>query len=132
MSLSRYEVGAAIAVSDMARANEFYEGKLGLSEGTDSGDGGRTYQCGGTTTIHVYPSPDNAGKSQATLAGWQVDHLEAVVDELTSRGVTFERYESPFETDEKGIATFEDGMVAFFKDPDGNTLSINAGVESSD
>jgi catechol 2,3-dioxygenase-like lactoylglutathione lyase family enzyme len=95
ISLSSYEVMAAVAVSDTDRAKEFYEGKLGLSEGTDSSDGGRTYRCGGGTAIHVYPSPENAGKSMATLAGWEVDDLEAVVDELTSRGVTFEQYDQP-------------------------------------
>jgi catechol 2,3-dioxygenase-like lactoylglutathione lyase family enzyme len=127
ISLSDYEVGAGVAVSDMDRAREFYEGKLGLSGGEGSSDGGTTYRCGGNTAIHVYPSPDNAGRSPATLAGWEVDDLDAVVDELTSRGVAFEQYDQPpIVTDEKGIATFEDGRVAYFKDPDGNTLSLGS------
>jgi catechol 2,3-dioxygenase-like lactoylglutathione lyase family enzyme len=127
VSLSDYEVGSVIAVSDMSRAKEFYEGKLGLAGGTDSADGGRTYQCRGGTSLHVYPSPTNAGKSGATLAGWQVDDIEAVVTELGSNGVTFERYdEPPLVTDDRGIATFPDGKVAFFKDPDGNILSVGA------
>jgi catechol 2,3-dioxygenase-like lactoylglutathione lyase family enzyme len=126
MKLSDYEVGVAVAVSDMDQAKEFYEGKLGLSGGQDSSDGGRTYRCAGRTALHVYPSP-HAGKSMATLAGWEVDDLEATVDELASRGVTFEQYDQPpIETDEKGIATFEDGAVAYFKDPDGNILSVGA------
>jgi hypothetical protein len=76
--------------------------------------------------FHVYLSPEHAGKSTATLASWGVDDVEGVVDELTSRGVAFERYdEGPIITDEKGIATFEGGAkVAYFRDPDGNTLSI--------
>ena len=57
IGLSSYEVTAAIAVSDMDWAREFYEGKLGLSDGKESSDGGRTYQCGGRTAIHVYPRP---------------------------------------------------------------------------
>jgi catechol 2,3-dioxygenase-like lactoylglutathione lyase family enzyme len=127
VNLSSYEVGAGVAVSDMDRAREFYEGKLGLSDGEESSDGGRTYRCAGRTSIHVYPSPDNAGKSMATLAGWEVDDLEAVVAELSSRGVTFEHYDLPgLKTDERGIATFPDGMVAYFRDPDGNTLSVGA------
>jgi hypothetical protein len=62
-------------------------------------------------------------KSTATLAGWGVDDVEAVVDELTSRDVAFERYdEGPIVTDERGIAAFEGGAkVAYFRDPDGNT-----------
>jgi catechol 2,3-dioxygenase-like lactoylglutathione lyase family enzyme len=127
MDLSSYEVGAGIAVSDMDRAREFYEGKLGLSGGEESSDGGRTYRCAGRTAIHVYPSPGNAGKTEATLAGWEVDDLEAVVGELTSRGVSFEQYDQPpIVTDEKGIASFPDGRVAYFKDPDGNTLSVGS------
>ena len=125
MSLSQYKVAAAIVVSDMDRAKEFYEGKLGLLPDTESDDN-RAYRCGEGTVIHVYSSPDHAGKSTATLAGWYVDDVGRIVDELTSRGVTFERYdEGPLRTDEKGIATFDRGAkVAYFRDPDGNTLSI--------
>lgn len=47
------------------------------------------------------------------------------MDERTARGVTFEQYDQPpIVTDERGIATFDDGKVAYFKDPDGNILSI--------
>jgi catechol 2,3-dioxygenase-like lactoylglutathione lyase family enzyme len=125
MGLSRYKVAAAVAVSDMARAREFYEGRLGLSVGIDSGNNVQ-YRCAEGTVMHVYLSPKHAGKSTATLAGWGVDNIEEVVDELTSRGVTFEHYdEGPIITNERGIATFEgDAKVAYFSDPDGNTLSI--------
>ncbi|MGH3385903.1 MAG: VOC family protein [Nocardioidaceae bacterium] len=123
--LSQYRVGAAIAVSDMHRAKEFYEGRLGLSGGTDSSDGGRTYTCGGDTTVHVFPSPQNVGWSTATQLGWEVDDVERVVDALTAKGVAFEQYDQPpVVTDAKGIAAFPDGKVAYFKDPDGNILSI--------
>ena len=125
MGLGEYRVAAAVAVSDMDRARAFYEGKLGLSVGTDSGDN-VAYRCGEGTVIHVYLSPDHAGKATATLAGWYVDDVESIVDELVFNGVAFERYdEVPITTDERGIATFDGGAkVAYFKDPDGNTLSI--------
>src|SRR5215211_1317472 len=125
MGLSRYRVGAGVAVSDMDRARGFYEGRLGRSVGIDSGDNVQ-YRCAEGTVFHVYLSPEHAGKSTATLVGWDVDDVERVVDELASNGVTFERYnEGPIITDEKGIATFEGGAkVAYFRDPDGNTLSI--------
>jgi catechol 2,3-dioxygenase-like lactoylglutathione lyase family enzyme len=114
-----------LAVSDMDRAREFYEGKLGLSVGIDSGDN-VAYRCAEGSVLHVYLSPEHAGKSRATLASWYVDDVEGVVDELTSKGVAFEHYDvGPIITDEKGIATFEGGAeVAYFSDPDGNTLSI--------
>jgi len=125
VGLSRYKVGAGLAVSDMNKAREFYEGKLGLSVSIDSGDNVQ-YRCAEGSVMHVYLSPEHAGKSTATLASWGVDDVERVVDELNTRGVTFERYdEGPIITDEKGIATFEGGAkVAYFRDPDGNTLSI--------
>lgn len=124
MNLSDSRVEPTIAVSDMAMAREFYEGKLGLSGGDDQPDGGHTYPCGDGTRIHVYPSPGNAGKSGATLAGWLVDDVETTVDELTANGVTFEQFGEPFNTDEKGIAKLGDIAIAWLKDPDGNTLAI--------
>lgn len=125
MGLGGYRVVASLAVSDMDEARAFYEGKLGLIVGIDSGDN-VAYRCGEGTSIHVYLSPDSAGKSMATLVGWYVDDAERVVDELVTTGVSFEHYdEGPIVTDDKGIATFEGGAkVAYFKDPDGNTLSV--------
>jgi catechol 2,3-dioxygenase-like lactoylglutathione lyase family enzyme len=122
MSLNSSKVGPAIAVSDMAKAKEFYEGKLGLSNGQEQSDGGTTYPCGEGSEIHVYPS-QNAGKSDATLAAFQVDDIESEVDELTQNGVSFERYEG-FDQDEKGIATMGPDKVAWLRDPDGNTLGV--------
>ena len=122
VNLADFPVGPAIAVSDMARAREFYEGKLGLS-GAEAGDGGRDYQCGEGTGIHVFPSPAFTGPTGATMLGWAVDDLEATVDELTARGVAFEHYdEGDFKTDAKGIMG---GAVAWMADPDGNLISLN-------
>jgi catechol 2,3-dioxygenase-like lactoylglutathione lyase family enzyme len=126
MGLADSRVDSSIAVSDMETAKEFYEGTLGLSGGVDQGDGGRTYTCGEGTKIHIYPS-DNAGKSGATLAFWTVAAVEGTVDELTGKGVTFEQYGEPFNTDEKGIATFDGLQAAWFKDPDGNVLAVGNG-----
>lgn len=124
MSLSSCRVGATIAVSDMDRAREFYEGRLGLSPGGMDQSDGVVYECGGDTSLLVYASPDHAGKATATLATWEVPDLERVVDELASRGVTFEQYDEPMKTDEKGICTIDDGKVAWFKDPEGNTIAV--------
>jgi catechol 2,3-dioxygenase-like lactoylglutathione lyase family enzyme len=125
MALSRYPVGAVVPVSDINLATGFYEDKLGLTAPGEDPDGGRTYQCGGETTLHVFPSPDDAGRSHTTVAGWYVDDLEAVVDELAGNGVSFERYDQPpVATDEKGIAVLGSTRAAWFKDPDGNTLGL--------
>jgi catechol 2,3-dioxygenase-like lactoylglutathione lyase family enzyme len=128
MTLSEYRVGAAIAVSDIDRARAFYEGKLGLAPATDHEPADNvTYRCGGDSVIHVFLSPF-AGTAKSTMAGWDVPDIEAVVDELTSRGVPFEHYsEGPILTDERGIADFGGGnRVAYFTDPDGNILSLGS------
>jgi catechol 2,3-dioxygenase-like lactoylglutathione lyase family enzyme len=124
MRLSDYPVGAAVAVTDITRAREFYEQKLGLEVGTDSGENIR-YVCAGETAIVVFSTP-HAGGSTATQAGWGVDDLDPVVDELASNGVEFDQiHEGPVQTNDKGIASFEGGgRVAFFRDPDGNVLSL--------
>lgn len=125
MSLVDSKVGAAIAVTDMERAVQFYESQLGLrSSGDDEADGGRTYACGGGSTLHVFPSP-TARASGATVAGFVVDDVEDTVDDLIAHGVTCEHYnEGPFATDEKGVAHMGDYVGAWIKDPDGNVLAI--------
>ncbi len=127
MALSDGKVEAVVAVSDMAKAKEFYEGKLGLSGREEVGDGGTTYECGEGSMIHVYPSPGNAGGSGATLAAWVVGDLEGTVDELAGKGVTFEQYDEPLKTNDKGIADTGDARIAWFKDPDGNILAVGNG-----
>lgn len=125
MGLSDARVGPAIPVSDMGRAKEFYERKLGLSGGADTGDGGHDYPCAGGTRLHVYPSPQGTGKSPSTIAGFEVDSIDPIVDELAANGVEFESYGEPLNTDERGIATFEgEGRGAWFKDQDGNVLGL--------
>jgi catechol 2,3-dioxygenase-like lactoylglutathione lyase family enzyme len=117
-------VTPTVAVSDIGRAREFYEGTLGLSDGVEEADGGVRYPCG-STAIHIYPSAENAGKSPATLAAFQVDDVERAVDELIAAGITFEQYDmDPIKTDEKGIAHLGDSAGAWFKDPDGNIFAI--------
>jgi catechol 2,3-dioxygenase-like lactoylglutathione lyase family enzyme len=125
MSLSSHRVRPSIAVSDIARAGEFYEGKLGLSPGAEQSDESRIYPCGAGTSLHVYESPTHASRGTATVATWYVADLESLVDELSSRGVAFERYDDPtLKTDEKGIYEFGGGRVAWFRDPDGNTFAV--------
>jgi catechol 2,3-dioxygenase-like lactoylglutathione lyase family enzyme len=125
LNFSKYEVGAGIPVTDMKRARAFYEGILGLEPGDVSSDQGVSYRCGGNTALHVYPS-SGAGKATHTQAGWDVDGIDGVVDALIAQGITFEQYnQPPIVTDARGIAHFPDGKVAYFKDPDGNIMSLN-------
>ena len=133
MSLSAHEVRPSIAVSDMSRATEFYEGTLGLRAGPEQPDESRVYPCGGGTALHVYVSPAPSVKGTATVATWYVADLERVVDELGANGVTFERYDDPaLRADAKGIHELDDGRVAWFSDPDGNTFAIEEQGKSSE
>ena len=112
-------------ICDELVENSAMKGKLGLTGWTGLEDN-RAYECGEGTVLHVYLSPDHAGGTTATLASWYVEDIESLVDDLTSRSVVFEKYDQPpILTDDRGIATFEGGAkVAYFKDPDGNTLSL--------
>jgi catechol 2,3-dioxygenase-like lactoylglutathione lyase family enzyme len=125
MGLSDCVVRASIAVSDITRAADFYERKLGLAAGEEQSDESRVYPCGGSSSLHVYESPTQGGPGTATVATWYVGDLDSVVGELAATGVTFERYDDPaLAADEKGIHELEDGRVAWFRDPDGNTFAI--------
>ncbi len=129
MAMSNCEVGVVLATADIRAARDFYEGKLGLvPDGEPSEDAMAPirYPCGGGTALNVYLSPEHAGNSTATLAGWTVDDVEAVVDELSARGVEFERYDQgELKTNEKGIVEGEGFKGAFMRDPDGNTHALN-------
>jgi catechol 2,3-dioxygenase-like lactoylglutathione lyase family enzyme len=130
MPLSDFQMRPSIAVSDIQRAVEFYEGKLGL-QAVWSGpsakitDGSRVYGSGGGPALNVYQSV-TAGTSSATMATWYVDDLDQVVDELAAAGVELARYDE-FEHDAKGITPRAGGgRIAWFQDPDGNTFAIEA------
>ncbi|MWA05618.1 VOC family protein [Actinomadura sp. LD22] len=130
MPLSAHQVRTSIAVSDMERAVDFYEGKLGLralwsGPSARIAGGSRVYASGGGPALNVYQSA-TAGKTDATLATWYVDDIDRIVAELASSGVEFVRYDQ-FEHDARGITPRAGGgRIAWFQDPDGNTFAIEA------
>lgn len=124
MRLNESRVEAVAAVSDLDRAKDFYERQLGLTPDPEE-EGGVRYPCAPGSSIFIYLSPENAGTSQATVAGWFVDDLHETINDLTSRGVAFEHYDQPeVKTDERGV--FDNGRLraAWVKDPDGNTIAL--------
>jgi catechol 2,3-dioxygenase-like lactoylglutathione lyase family enzyme len=124
MGLSDCRVQAMVAVSDLDRARRFYEQQLGLAPGEEEEDI-VNYPCADGTTIGVYLSPENVGKSPATLAGWFVDDLDQTMAELGSRGVAFEQYDQPgLKTDERGVFDGPGFRAAWITDPDGNTMAL--------
>ena len=121
--IGNYPIAAMLPASDLQRAKKWYEEKLGLSP-VEENEGGADYQVGSGAQFSVYPS-QFAGTNQATAAGFLVDDIEKVVEELKSRGVTFEQYDLDYvKTNEKGIAEIEGWKGAWFKDSEGNILSV--------
>jgi catechol 2,3-dioxygenase-like lactoylglutathione lyase family enzyme len=117
-------VQAVLAVSDLDRAKRFYEHQLGLVPAEEE-EAAVRYPCADGTGIGVYLSPENAGRSPATLAGWFVDDLDRTMAELASSGVVFEQYDQPgLTTDERGIFDAGRFRAAWIKDPDGNTIAL--------
>src|SRR5581483_6244324 len=85
---------ATIAVSDLSRARDFYENKLGLEQ-TEGGpaDPGAVVYRSGTSAVLVYQS-QYAGTNEATAASWGVgDDLDEIVRSLKDKGVSFEHYD---------------------------------------
>ena len=117
-----------IAVKDIDRARKFYEDTLGLE--TKEAMGGEVLEVtSGDTVINVYRS-EYAGTNKATALTFDVDDIEAEVRELKDKGVFFEQYDMPG-LEKRGDLYVAEGMkTTWFKDPDGNILSLFEGTAS--
>jgi catechol 2,3-dioxygenase-like lactoylglutathione lyase family enzyme len=111
---------SGFAVDDVEKAREFYEGTLGLKVTEENGL--LTLHIAGDRPTLVYPRPDHT-PAEYTILNFPVDDVEQAVDELGARGVQFERYEG-FEQDDKGIFRGGGPLIAWFKDPADNVLSV--------
>ena len=115
---------SSFAVDDLEQARAFYAETLGVPVTREEMGILTLHLEGGARPTMVYPKPDFAPATY-TVLNFAVDDVERAVDELTTRGVHFERYDS-FEQDEKGIARApgEGPPIAWFTDPAGNVLAI--------
>jgi catechol 2,3-dioxygenase-like lactoylglutathione lyase family enzyme len=113
------EAFSGFSVDDVPKAREFYGETLGLRVSEEYGM--LTLHIAGERDILVYPKPDHT-PATFTILNFPVDDIEKAVDELSGRGVRFERYDSA--TDERGIFRGEGPLIAWFKDPAGNVLSV--------
>ena len=111
---------SGFAVDDVEKARDFYGATLGLN--TSEENGMLTLHLAGDRDTLIYPKPDFEPATY-TILNFPVDDIERAVDELTARGVSFERYDA-FDQDEKGIARGDGPDIAWFKDPAGNILSV--------
>ena len=114
---------SGFAVPDVEAARRFYADTLGLR--VDEEDGMLTLHLGGGTDVLVYPKPDHTPATY-TVLNFPVDDVGREVEELTARGVRFERYDG-FEQDDLGVARGQGPDIAWFTDPAGNILSVIAG-----
>ena len=109
--------------NDIAKAKEFYGSTLGLD--VSEGDGMLTLKLAGGQSVLIYPKDDHQPATYTTL-NFEVSDVEAAVDELSRAGVAFEHYDGTNGpgTDAKGIMRGGGPLIAWFKDPAGNILSV--------
>src|ERR687894_2443541 len=112
---------SGFAVDDIEKARAFYEDTLGVRT-TEEHALLTLHLAGGERPTLIYPKPDFTPATY-TILNFPVEDVEAAVDELTSRGVEFERYEGMGQ-DEKGIMRGQGPDIAWFRDPAGNILSV--------
>ena len=117
---------SGFAVTNIDKAKQFYGDVLGLDIGDlDVGAPAPLLELRlGDRQVLIYPKPD-LEPANYTILNFPVDDVDAAVDELSGKGVTFERYDE-FDQDEKGIdRSGPAGGIAWFKDPAGNILAVH-------
>ena len=120
--LAKCRLAAFVATTNAEKAREFYQNTLGLNLVSDE-EYAIVFDAGGTT-LRIQKAGEFTPHPFTSL-GWHVDDIESAVSELRERGVVFEQY--PWMPEGSGgIMTFPEGAkVAWFKDPDGNLLSLD-------
>jgi catechol 2,3-dioxygenase-like lactoylglutathione lyase family enzyme len=120
--LANSKAFSGFAAPDLDKMREFYADKLGLQT-SQEGDDLLTLHLAGDRNTLIYVKPDHE-PANYTILNFPVEDIDAAVDELTQRGVRFERYEG-FDQDDKGVARPDAGPpIAWFKDPAGNILAV--------
>lgn len=126
--LSDYLPIPTVPTADLDKARAFYEGVLGFGAGATEVPGeGVIYKCGNGGFL-LYRS-QFAGTNKATAMAFQVDGgaFDAQVADLRSAGVTFDTFDLPGASWDDGVAAMDGGKAAWFHDPDGNIISLEAG-----
>jgi catechol 2,3-dioxygenase-like lactoylglutathione lyase family enzyme len=112
---------SGFSVDDLQKAKVFYGKTLGLE--VSETHGLLNLHLAGGTKVLIYPKPNHTPAS-FTILNFPVDNIAEAVDTLTKSGVQFERYEGEIKTDAKGIFHGGGPLIAWFKDPAGNILSV--------
>ncbi len=128
LGLSPYNIIGFVTIVDVARARSFYQDTLGLRLVSEEPPFALVFEANGIMLRLVMGR--ELPPASGTVLGWQVPNLEPVVKELAAAGVAFERYKF-LQQDDAGIWTAPTGArVAWFKDPDGNILSLSEHPEA--
>ena len=117
-----FPVHATLPASDLARARRWYQDKMALTPVRED-EVGLWYEFAGSRLL-VYET-SLAGTAQNTAAEWLVDDIDAVMTDLRARGVVFEEYDFPGLRTENGVAMIGRHKSAWFKDSEGNILSLD-------
>jgi catechol 2,3-dioxygenase-like lactoylglutathione lyase family enzyme len=121
--LSKYNIVGFVNIVDVARAKEFYRDTLGLRLVSEEPPFALVFEANGI--MLRLGMAKELPPARGTVLGWQVPDISAAVKDLGQAGIRFERYEQ-MKQDELGIWTSPTGAkVAWFKDPDGNILSVS-------
>lgn len=119
--LSDKSIMVSIPAQDQQRAKRFYAEKLGLQPYIESGFG-IYYETGGSRFAII--RSEDAGKATYSLITWHVSDIRAEMAALRARGVEFIEYDQPGLKTVDGIFTIFSDQIAWFKDSEGNTLSL--------
>jgi catechol 2,3-dioxygenase-like lactoylglutathione lyase family enzyme len=120
--LANSKAFSGFAVDDLDKARAFYAETLGLKVEPTEGAPLMTLQLAGDRPTLIYAKPDHA-PADYTILNFPVDDIDAAVEELSARGVRFERYDG-MNQDDKGVMRDQGPPIAWFKDPAGNVLSV--------
>jgi catechol 2,3-dioxygenase-like lactoylglutathione lyase family enzyme len=121
--LSESSTFPVLPAADLARATAFYRDVLGLTVAFEA-EGGTAFTAGSGTMLFIYPHGPT--KADHTVAGFMVADLDTVVAGLRANGVAFEDYDMPGLKTVDGIADAGGTRAAWFKDSEGNILSIGS------
>jgi catechol 2,3-dioxygenase-like lactoylglutathione lyase family enzyme len=120
--LTNSKAFSGFAVDDLDEARAFYADTLGLRVEPIEGAPLMTLHLAGDRPTLIYAKPGHT-PADYTILNFPVDDIDAAVDELTARGVTFERYDG-MSQDDRGVMREQGPPIAWFKDPAGNVLSV--------
>jgi catechol 2,3-dioxygenase-like lactoylglutathione lyase family enzyme len=116
-------VSAMIPVNDLERGRAFYTDTLGLKVLEEMAGEAINLEAANGTSVTLYRTP-SAGQAAHTLATFDVANMNAEMEELRARGVTFEEYDFGEWKTENGVMIDGTFKGSWFKDPDGNIIGL--------